>query len=178
MAEDAAKGTHVDPFNLGWTEDLGRPEHVKATKMDAQRIEMIRILHKATFPVRYQDKFYDGLYRQADRWSFLAEYQGMLVGAVCCRLEAQNDNRVYIMTLGVLEPYRRIGIAKFLLRKAMKNACETPEVKSMALHVQTTNQLALEFYKQMGFVVHSTIENYYSTLKDNKAYLLVKDMKP
>lgn len=53
----------------------------------------------------------------------LAYFNDIPVGAVCCRVDhSQNQKRLYIMTLGCLAPYRRLGIGKHLLAPVKRGA--------------------------------------------------------
>lgn len=86
----------------------------------------------------------------------------MLVGAVSCKNDTYKDEDVvYIMTITVLKPYRRYGIASKLLDKAVEDCAKERNVKKMMLHVQENNQSALEFYKKHGFEVVERLDNYY-----------------
>lgn len=42
------------------------------------------------------------------------------VGAVCCRVDtSENSRRLYIMTLGCLYPYRRLGIGTVMVQHVL-----------------------------------------------------------
>eukprot|EP01060_Flectonema_neradi_P023385 TRINITY_DN3162_c1_g4_i1.p1 TRINITY_DN3162_c1_g4~~TRINITY_DN3162_c1_g4_i1.p1 ORF type:complete len:198 (+),score=36.17 TRINITY_DN3162_c1_g4_i1:49-594(+) len=168
--------SHKDPFNLGWDETLGKPENVKLTRMDEKRMEMLKILQRATYPVIYQTTFYQNLYSQGRQFSWLAYYCDTLIGEICCRVEptADGGKRLYIMTLGVLAPYRRDGVASYLLRHAMLDAYNSPAINSIALHVQISNTVAIDFYKKYGFEVKETVKDYYSSLDEKDAHLLMR----
>ena len=78
------------------------------------------------------------------------------------------------MTITVLEPYRRYGIASQLLKQAINDCMVERSVSRMVLHVQSNNEQALEFYKKNGFEVESHLENYYTDLEPSDCYFLVK----
>lgn len=88
-----------------------------------------------------------------------------------------NRFRVYIMTLCVLEPYRRMGLAKQLVQRVVdyvKN--RVLEVEEVGLHVQMSNEAALQFYKKMGFDIRYTGKNYYTDIEPtvDAFYLSIK----
>ena len=72
-----------------------------------------------TLPVVYSEDFYDRLTNYS-RYSSLAYYKDVLIGAVSCRYEDDKENEnidkkargrvVYIMTITVLKAYRRYGV--------------------------------------------------------------------
>ena len=80
------------------------------------------------------------------------------------------------MTITVLKPYRRYGIASKLLSRAIEDCMVARDVSRMVLHVQSNNEQALSFYKKNDFVVESHLENYYTDLEPSDCYFLVKTL--
>lgn len=77
------------------------------------------MLNYMTLPVVYSEDFYDRLTNYS-RYSSLAYYKDVLIGAISCRYEDENTEEeagkkvkgrvVYIMTITVLKAYRRYGV--------------------------------------------------------------------
>eukprot|EP00392_Amoebophrya_sp_AT5.2_P013723 g13852.t1 len=84
--------------------------------------------------------------------------------------------QLYIMTLSLLPAYRKRGIASALLKFLLEAATKEPQLKKVSLHVQTGNDVALEFYKKHGFRVEKTVENYYDKISPASAHYLTKDV--
>jgi N-alpha-acetyltransferase 50 len=145
------------------------------------------------------------------RLSKFAVWKGTIVGAICTRLEDADDSdtggakkrsgnqRLYIMTLAVSAVYRGRGIGSKLLesvlefceqsRQARRRSSEEQEDDStatapiceIALHVQISNQDAIDFYtKRFNFVQGERVDNYYRRIDPPHCYLLYKrfDQEP
>ncbi|KAG2189786.1 hypothetical protein INT46_007575 [Mucor plumbeus] len=140
----------------------------------------VRILHNVLFPVHYGDNFYNDLL-EAGEFAKLAYYNDVCVGTVCCRKEADESNpnnyKVYIMTLGVLEPYRHLGLGSKLVQHILEQAKLAKDITQVYLHVQTNNTLAVDFYKKNQFEVVSTEKDYYKNIENRDAYLLSKNIE-
>jgi ribosomal protein S18 acetylase RimI-like enzyme len=65
-----------------------------------------------------------------------------------------------------------------ILAQAQSQTRNTPSqpVKSLYLHVQTTNQEAVDWYKKRGFVIEETVKEYYRNIEDRDAYILVRKL--
>jgi ribosomal protein S18 acetylase RimI-like enzyme len=100
----------------------------------------------------------------------LAFHNDSVIGAVACRIESMVKTdptagiALYIMTLGVLAPYRNYGVGGRLLAEIITYAEATTSVKELRLHVQTSNDDAITFYKKRDFEITETIENYYKRI--------------
>ena len=80
------------------------------------------------------------------------------------------------MTITVLEPYKRYGIASQLLQQAIEDCMKERKVSKMTLHVQSTNEAALKFYEKNGFDVKEHLLDYYTDLEVKDCYVLEKQI--
>lgn len=113
---------------------------VKFGDVTTKNYEMLRVLNYMALPVVYSEDFYT-LITSMQRYSILAYIKDVLVGAISCKedTEADGSKSCYIMTITVLEPYRRYGIGSQLLKKAIDDRMVKRDVKRMKLHVQDGN---------------------------------------
>ena len=84
--------------------------------------------------------------------------------------------RIYIMTLSVLPAYRRRGVASILLEHVLKEAEKMGDVDDIYLHVQTSNDSAINFYGAHGFDNIEMIPNYYKRIDPPDSYMLKKSL--
>ncbi|KAF9114346.1 N-alpha-acetyltransferase 50 [Mortierella sp. AM989] len=140
----------------------------------------LKRLNTVLFPVVYTPSFYKEIL-EVGEFAKIIYFNDVCVGAVCCRKEpiaGSTSQNLYIATLGVLAPYRRLGLGSKLLAHIMENAelpsSSDPKIAKVYLHVQTNNEEALEFYKKHGFQVAETIKDYYPQFEVKDAYRLEK----
>ena len=95
------------------------------------------------FPVVYHDNFYKDVL-EAGELAKLAFYNDIVVGAVCCRNDTSTSpsgdstRKLYIMTLGCLAPYRRLGIGSVMVQHVMDIVEKDGHYDSIFLHVQVS----------------------------------------
>ena len=152
----------------------GREVIISLDNVRDKNMMQLRKINTALFPIRYNHKYYSDALASGD-FTKLAYYSDICVGSVACRLEKKEGGavRIYIMTLGVLAPYRGLGIGTKLLNHVL-DLCTKQNIKEIYLHVQTSNEDAINFYKKFGFEVTDTIQNYYTNITPLDCYVLTK----
>lgn len=73
----------------------------------------------------------------------------------------------YISTLGVINEFRRLGLAKILIKKAIEKIELTQNCVGVFLHVIEYNQSAIKFYNSIGFSIAEKYKDYY-IINDSK----------
>ena len=56
----------------------------------------------------------------------------------------------------------------------LRMVTEDKSIKAIYLHMQTSNEIGLTFYKKFGFHIDQTIENYYENITPPHCHLLKK----
>lgn len=158
---------------------LAQQQHepvVALVNLREEYLWQLKKLNAVLFPIKYRDKDY--LHALASgAFSKLAYHGDVCVGSATCRIErAFGGKRLYIMTLGVLAPYRRSGIGSKLMKNILELCEQNCEILGVYLHVQVNNEEALEFYKKFDFKIQETIRNYYKRIDPPDCYLLSKDI--
>eukprot|EP01147_Barroeca_monosierra_P003639 gene3639-6217_t len=138
-------------------------------ELTVHNVKQLKLINQIIFPVSYSDKFYKDVVN-AGEYAKLAYLDDVVVGAVCCRHE---NNKIYIMTLGCLAPYRRLGLGRMMLEHVLRMA-KKKKNDSVFLHVHVENEEAIAFYKSFGFDITKTIQGYYKKLSPGDAHVLTK----
>ena len=87
------------------------------------------------------------------------------------------QKRLYIVTLGCIPMYRRLGIGSAMLRHILEAiSCYEDSICFVFLHVQINNEEAIAFYKRFGFEIVETVKNYYCRLEPPDAYVMEKKL--
>lgn len=108
-------------------------EQIELGNITPHNVKLLRHLNNVIFPVSYNESFYKEVL-EAGELAKLVYYKDVVVGAVCCRIDTSNSSRqLYIMTLGCLYPYRRLGIGTMMIQHVLKLAEQDGKFDSIYL---------------------------------------------
>ena len=159
--------------------------------LQASDIEDLEKLQLQLFPVSYSKSFYEELLDSTQTQTILSidKSTNQIVGVLTARFHSDYQSFLhwllgysgfksgYIMTLGVLNTYRRKGIASSMLHQIEMDLKEKQQCKKMTLHCKVDNDAAIAFYKAHGFRIGSRLSNYYFINKKKEdAFFLEKNI--
>ncbi|KAH8828247.1 N-acetyltransferase NAT13 [Flagelloscypha sp. PMI_526] len=161
---------------------MGSVSRVSFASLTPNNIGTVRKLNSVLFPVKYSDKFYEQILSpQLEEFCQLVYYNDVPVGIVCARLEQKDGLHVlYVMTMGVLAPYRSRKLGSQTLEHILTAAqahSKPSKIDKVSLHVQTSNTDAKRFYERHGFKENGVQENYYKKITPHDAWILEKDLR-
>ncbi len=142
-------------------------------------IEDIININRLSLPENYPYYFFVEHLKDYNEAFFVAEVNGKVVGYVMPRIEwGQSEFTIlpkfvrkgHIVSIAVLEPYRRKGIGEALMRSSLKKMKEVYKAEEAYLEVRISNYPAINLYKKLGFREVKILRHYYADGED--AYLM------
>lgn len=142
-------------------------------------VEDIIKINKLSLPENYPYYFFVEHLREYNEAFYVAEIDGKVVGYVMPRIEwGQSEfslfpkfvRKGHIVSIAVLEPYRRKGIGEALMRATLKKMKEVYKAEEAYLEVRVSNYPAINLYKKLGFKEVKVLKHYYADGED--AYLM------
>ncbi|KAG8381673.1 hypothetical protein BUALT_Bualt06G0146000 [Buddleja alternifolia] len=147
-------------------------------------LAVVEKLHSDLFPIRYEFEFFLNVVNGCDIVSWGAvdrsrpnSQSDELIGFVTARIVSARESEiedllsfessrtdqklVYILTLGVVDSYRNLGIGNSLIHEVIKYGSSIPTCRAVYLHVISYNKPAIYLYKKMTFQCLRRLINFY-----------------
>lgn len=135
--------------------------------VNKNNFNQLKQLNNMTLPVRYLEGFYLRIIHGL-RYARFAYFNDIIVGAISWKYDVCNGVRsIYLMTISVLDEYRRYGIGSKLLNEMISIHQGVKEISYINLHVQISNKVALKFYEKHNFENVKLLTNYYTGVEIN-----------
>jgi len=138
--------------------------------------DLERVMHINTMclPENYSSFFYKDLYTRFPDTFIVAEMDAEIQGYIMCRIEKGWSKRgrlsparlCHVVSIAVIESYRRKGIGKALVEQAMGRGRRTYECKEGYLEVRVSNEPAVNLYAKLGFTKVKRNYGYYLNGED------------
>jgi ribosomal protein S18 acetylase RimI-like enzyme len=128
----------------------------------------MRALNIACLSENYPKSFWKSQFKAAPHFVAVPTnqdtYSRNIVGYIAVMPHPSNASALMIYSIAVRPQCRRKGIARSLLQKLIEylQTCNNINNISVILNVRVDNLAAISLYKEHGFVVSSTQENYYA----------------
>ncbi|KAF9792490.1 N-acetyltransferase NAT13 [Thelephora terrestris] len=161
------------------TDSRKSPAKVTFSHLTQNNIGVVRKLNSVLFPVKYAEKYYkDILALEVEEFCQLVYYNDIPVGNFTCRLESESKGRtsLYLMTMGILAPYRSRGVGSQVMKKLLDSVTQSqsPKIDRIYLHVQISNTAGRAFYERHGFREAGLHKDYYKKIQPRDAWILEK----
>ena len=141
---------------------------ITINKISLTDIDTLERIGKVCLPIYYNFITIYNLYKNLNYILLKSSINDKLVGLCFIKIIY---NRYHIMSIAVLNTYRRQGVGQKFIKYIKENYTYNKPSK-ISLYVQTNNINAIEFYKKNSFIQVEKICNYYEGLDNPDAYYL------
>jgi len=139
-------------------------------------IERVMEINEVTLPENYPQFFYEQILEKYPECYLLAHEKGnpsLVIGYIMWRIERGPSSfgleyvkKGHLVSLAVLQEYRRLGVASALLTQSMKRVMDY-KVAEYVLEVRVSNNGAIKLYEQLfGYEKIKIIGHYYRDGED------------
>ncbi|KAL5528255.1 NAT5_1 [Sanghuangporus sanghuang] len=158
-------------------------ERISFPSITPGNVEVLRKLNTALFPIKYGEIFYHGVVQpEMARFCKLVYINDEPVGTITGRVvDHENETKLYIMTMGVLESHRSKKIGSKTLKHIVDivRESQSPKFASILLHVWLRNEDAKRFYERNGFQEAGVaVEFYKADIDVRDAWILEMRFQP
>nr|CAG4638087.1 EOG090X0ENV [Chydorus sphaericus] len=95
---------------------------------------------------------------------------GEIMGYIMGKAEGPGSNwHGHVTALSVSPDYRRLGLAAKLMQ-GLEEISEKKQAYFVDLFVRVSNTVAINMYKNLGYIIYRTVLEYYSGSPDEDAY--------
>ena len=137
-------------------------------------LEHVMQINAACLPENYSSYFYRDLYQRYPETFRVAEVEGTVQGYIMCRIERgwskigklTPARLCHIVSVAVMENYRRRGIGRKLIVEAMRKGRDVYGASEGYLEVRTSNDAAIGLYDVLGFKKVKRNYGYYMDGED------------
>ena len=154
-------------------------------------VERMRALNIACLSENYPKSFWKSQFKSAPHFVAVPTnqdtYSRNIVGYIAVMPHPSVNNALMIYSIAVRPQCRRNGIARRLLQKLIdylqskfaklieQSKFANLQICKVTLNVRVDNLAAISLYKEVGFVVTSTQENYYAD--NGSAHEMILDLQ-
>ncbi|KAI1854348.1 hypothetical protein JX265_012517 [Neoarthrinium moseri] len=200
-----AQATPPSPGPLPTPKPTHHP-NVTLSPIHASHVPALRSLTSRLLQVRYPDSFYSSVTDPAASGAFSRVLlwtdnpspsdpvppKPQVIGGLVCRRQSSFQarpgsardvvpNALYLQSLVLQEPYRRLGLAGAMLDEvcSLAAAAEDGEAaaRTVCAHVWTENEEGMEWYKARGFkIVEPVVDGFYRQLRPSGAWIMRKEI--
>jgi ribosomal-protein-alanine N-acetyltransferase len=132
-------------------------------------IERVMQINASCLPENYSSYFYRDLYTKYPETFLVAELDAEIQGYIMCRIERGWSKRgkltaarlCHVVSIAVMERYRRRGIGRELVVQAMSRGRRICDCSEGFLEVRVSNEPAIELYSNLGFTKVKRNYGYY-----------------
>jgi len=148
-------------------------EQIHIRLFQPENLQAVIAINRTCLPENYPGLFFMSLYESFPKCFIVAEKSGEIVGYVMGRVERgfsslkgyKLTKKGHIVSIAIIEEYRRKGIATRILEEALEGFKEYGASESF-LEVRESNIEAIHLYQKIGYVSKKVLPGYYRDGED------------